>query len=229
MGGGNSVQETPAQQALAEHANNLMADYQKRWAPVQQRMIETTQTMGREGSSAREAAAGRAGADVEARFGQAGQKLQAGLNTTGAGVGSSKAKLAMGGLSLDKAAAKGQNISLSDQAITGAYMQGLSSIAAMGRGERAQVNAGLADQANMSARQAAQDADISLQNRMGNAQLAGQAVGLGFSQARKPNGGAGVPSEYSPNGLRMDAPAQTGLRADNPAQSGLRAPSKFSW
>lgn len=207
MGGGNSVQETPAQRALAEHANNLMADYQKRWAPVQQRMIETTQTMGLEGSSVREAAAGRAGADVEARFGQAGQKLQAGLNATGAGVGSSKAKLAMGGLSLDKAAAKGQNISISDQAVTSAYMQGLSSIAAMGRGERAQVNTGLADQANMSARQAAQDADISLQNRMGNAQLAGQAVGLGFSQAMKPNGTTSTPAginggSYLPNGLR---------------------------
>lgn len=229
MGGDNGVEETPAQQALAQHANNLMADYQKRWVPVQQRMIETTHLMGREGSAAREAAAGRAGADVEARFGQAGQKLQAGLNASGAGVGSSKAKLAMGGLSLDKAAAKGQNVALSDQAITGAYMQGLSSIAALGRGERAQVNTGLADQASMSAKQAAQDAQISLQNRMGEAQLAGQAVGLGFSAYMKPNGGSGVPSEYSPNGLRTDAPAQTGLRASNPPQSGLRAPSNFTW
>ena len=59
MGGDNGVEETPAQKALAEHANNLMADYQKRWAPVQQRMIETTHLMGREGSAAREAAAGR--------------------------------------------------------------------------------------------------------------------------------------------------------------------------
>lgn len=207
MGGGDSAKETPAQRAMAEHANNLMADYQKRWAPVQQRMIETTQTMGLEGSSAREAATGRASADVEARFGQAGQKLQAGLAATGAGVGSSKGKLALGGLSLDKAAAKGQNVSLSDQAVTSAYMQGLSSIAAMGRGERAQVNTGLADQANMSARQAAQDADISLQNRMGNAQLAGRAVGLGFAKARKSDGTVDPPAginggSYLPDAMR---------------------------
>lgn len=207
MGGGDSAKETPAQRAMAEYANNLMVDYQKRWAPVQQRMIETTRTMGLEGSSTREAAAGRAGADVEARFGQAEQKLQAGLAATGAGVGSSKGKLALGGLSLDKAAAKGQNISVSDQAITNAYMQGLSSIAAMGRGERQQVSTGLVDQANMSARQAAQDADISLQNRMGNAQLAGQAVGLGFSQAMKPNGTVSTPAginggSYLPDAMR---------------------------
>lgn len=207
MGGNNSVKETPAQRALAEHASNLMADYRQRWAPVQQRMIEATQRMGLEGSAARTAAAGRAAADVEGSFGQAEQKLASGLAASGTNVGSSKGKLAMGGLSLDKAAAKGQNISISDQAITNAYMQGLSSLAAMGRGERAQVNTGLADQAGMSARQAAQDADISLQNRMGYAQLGGQAVGLGFSAAMKPNGTVSTPTginggAYMPDSLR---------------------------
>jgi len=207
VGGNDSVKETPAQQALAQHANNLMSDYQMRWAPVQQRMIEVTNKMGAPDSGVREAAAGRAGADVEAQFGQAGQKLAAGLSSTGAGVGSSKGKLAMGGLSLDKAAAKGQNIAISDQAVTHAYMQGLSSIAAMGRGERAQVDTGLADQAGMSARQAAVDADISLQNRMGNAQVAGQAAGLGYSAAKKPSGGEQPPAginggTYLPNSMR---------------------------
>ena len=120
---GGSVKETPEQRALAEHASNLMADYRQRLLPVQQRMIEATKTMGLEGSSTREAATGRAAADVEGRFGQAEQKLQAGLASSGTGVGSSKGKLALGGLSLDKAAAKGQNISISDQAVTNAYMQ----------------------------------------------------------------------------------------------------------
>ena len=207
---GGSVKETPAQRALAEHANSLMADYRQRLLPVQQRMIEATKTMGLEGSSTREAATGRAAADVEGRFGQAEQKLQSGLASGGAGVGSSKGKLALGGLSLDKAAAKGQSVSISDQAVTNAYMQGLSNIAALGRGERAQVNTGLAAQADMSAQQAAQDASLSLSSRMGNAQLAGQAVGLGFSKAMTPSGEAKPPAginggSYLPNSLRGQA------------------------
>lgn len=221
---GGSVKETPEQRALAEHASNLMADYRQRLLPVQQRMIEATKTMGLEGSSTREAATGRAAADVEGRFGQAEQKLQAGLASSGTGVGSSKGKLALGGLSLDKAAAKGQNISISDQAVTNAYMQGLSTIAAMGRGERAQVSTGLAAQADMSAQQAAQDASLALGNRMGNAQLAGQAVGLGFSKAMTP-GGAGTVSEYSPGGLSANNPPQTGFRIGGAPQTGLRLPN----
>ena len=74
-------------------------------------------------------------------------------------------------------------------------MQGLYTIAAMGRGDRAQVNTGLAAQADMSAQQAAQDASLALDNRMGNAKLAGQAVGLGVAKAMTP-GGAGTVSEY---------------------------------
>ena len=62
---GGSVKETPEQRALAEHASNLMADYRQRLLPVQQRMIEATKTMGLEGSSTREAATGRAAADVD--------------------------------------------------------------------------------------------------------------------------------------------------------------------
>lgn len=207
MGGGGGVQETAAQKAMAEYASNLMTDYKQRWAPVQQQLTKTVELMGREGSAAREAATGRAAADVEAQFGQAGQKLQSGLASSGVGVGSSKGKLAMGGLSLDKAAAKGQNVSIADQAITSAYMQGLSGIAAAGRGQKSLVSTGLQQQAAVSASQAAQDASISLQNRMGNAQLAGQAVGLGFSRAMTPSGDTSTPAginggTYLPNSLR---------------------------
>lgn len=204
MDGGN-VRETPAQKALAEHASNLMADYKARWAPVQQRMIETTNVMGAPDSAQRRAATGRAAADVEARFGVAEQKAQAGLAATSGGIGSSKAKLGLGGLSLDKAAAKGQNVSLSDAAVDNAYLQGLAGIAAMGRGEKAAVSTGLTQQADWSAKQAQQDADLSLQNRMGYASLAGQAAGLGFAKKLSTpdatpagiNGGT-----YLPNSLR---------------------------
>mgnify|MGYP001554427192 FL=1 len=44
-GGSNSVQETSAQKALAQHASDLMADYKARWLPVQQNLASQIESL----------------------------------------------------------------------------------------------------------------------------------------------------------------------------------------
>lgn len=186
MGGGNEVNETPAQIALAQHASELMADYKQRWLPVQQNLAKTIVAQGAEGSTLRKSAAGKAGADIEAKFTPAQGALESKLAATGALPGSSKANLAVAGMGTDKAASKAMGLTMADQHVDDAYMQGLQAITALGRGEKAVVNNSMAQQAGMSAQQARFDANQSLEERAGNAQLGMQVVGYGMQQGMKP-------------------------------------------
>lgn len=186
MGGGGEVQETPAQQAMAEHARNLMQDYKQRWLPVQQNLSRQIQRMGAEGSAQRRQAAGMASADTEAKFAGAERGLGAKLTATGATPGSSKANLAVAGLGLDKAASKAFGATISDQHIDEAYTRGLTALMQTGRGERATVGNSMAQQASMSGARAAQDAQLALDARAGRAELGANAVGMGMQQYLKP-------------------------------------------
>lgn len=187
-GGGNQVQETPAQRALADHARNLMQDYRQRWMPLQQNLAKQATAMGAEGSAQRRQAAGMAAGSVEQQFGQAEPKLETRLAATGAAPGSSKSTLALSGMNLDKAAAKGMGTTISDQRIDDAYTQTLGALMAMGRGERAQVGTNMANIAGLSGAQAANDAALSLANKSGRAELGATAVGMGMQQYLKPQG-----------------------------------------
>lgn len=186
MGGGGSVEETPAQRAMAEHARNLMQDYKQRWLPVQQNLSKQITSMGAPGSVQRKQASGMAGADTEAKFAKASQGLEAKLTATGAVPGSSKGNLAIAGMGLDKATSKGIGATISDQHIDEAYTRGLTALMQSGRGERATVGTGLAQQAAISGQQASQDASLALADRAGNAQLGMTAVGMGMQQYLKP-------------------------------------------
>lgn len=190
MGGGGSVEETPAQRAMADHARKLMSDYKQRWLPVQQNLSKQITSMGVEGSAARRQARGMAGADTEAKFAKAGQGLEAKLTATGAVPGSSKGNLAIAGMGLDKATSKGIGATISDQHIDEAYTRGLTALMQTGRGERATVGNSMAQQANISGQQAGQDAQLALAERAGNAQLGMTAVGMGMQQYLKPDTGA---------------------------------------
>ena len=185
--GSNQVEETPAQRAQAEYATNLMKDYQQRWMPLQKNLISVVQRQGAPDSAARRMAGGMAGADTEAAFGKAGGALDRQLASTGALPGSSKANLAITGLSNDAATSKAMGTTVADQRVTDAYMQGLGQIMALGRGQKAQVSSGMNHIADMSAAQARQDANTALQDRMGYAQMGAQAVGMGLQQSMKPN------------------------------------------
>jgi len=195
MGGGGGVEETPAQRQLAQHASELMADYKQRWLPVQQNLAKTIVAQGESGSTLRKQVAGKVVADTEAKFAPAQGALEAKLASTGgAAPGSSKGNLAVAGMGLDKATSKAMGLTMGDQHVDDAYMQGLQAITALGRGEKAVATNSMAQQAGMSAQQARFDADQSLQERAGNAQLGMQVVGYGVQQGMKP-----APASQGPN------------------------------
>lgn len=185
------VQETPQQAAMVQRAQAQMADYKARWLPLQQRMAKQVEELGANDSPTRQRAQGRATTETTARFAKAGGAMEKALTASGAGPGSSRFNLAVTGMANDQAASRGSGMFAADQAIDDAYIQGLGNLAAVGRGEKAMANQGLVNSAMMSGRQAAQDADLSMQEQMGYAQTAGQVAGVGMGQmlnARAPQG-----------------------------------------
>ncbi len=213
--GSGQVDETPAQRAMAEHANNLMQDYKQRWMPVQKNLIRTVQAQGAEGSDMRAEAMGKSNADTEASFGKAQGMLEAKLSNTGALPGSSKANLAIAGLGTDKAASKGLGKTAADQRVTDAYVGGLSQIMALGRGEKAQATGGMSQIADISGAQAQRDAGLALQDKMGYAQLGAQAVGMGIQQGLGAKSNPGFSGTQAPAPV-VDAYPKTGVSAFNP-------------
>jgi hypothetical protein len=208
------VKETEQQRAMTEIAVARLADYKKRWVPLQQKMLGKVLDMGQKGSAAREKASGKASTDNAVAFGDAQTQLQGILSGTNTNPGSSKAKLAMAGVNDDQASSRGFGITASDQAIDDAYLQGLSSIAAMGKGQGASGVKGMQEVANQSGAQAQQDAEISANRRAGNAQLigtvagAGLAVGIGNMGNGSPDTGFGsVPGGTGISGARGNNPS----------------------
>lgn len=194
--GGDQVQETPQQQAMAQHAVDLMNDYKQRWLPVQQKLAGQVEAMGAPGSAARREAAGKSAADVEAQFAPAQGAVERNLSNAGALPGSSRGNLAVTGMGADLAKSKGIGTTISDQQIEDAYTQGLGALMAIGRGKSANVNNALAVQANESGMQARADAAASAEAARGTAGLVGQVAGYGLQSAMA--GPRGVPNVPGP-------------------------------
>lgn len=176
------IQETPQQRAMVERAQLQLKDYKTRWLPLQQRMSKQIMEMGEQGSVARDRAQGRAATESTARFHKAGGALEKSLSSGGSGPGSSRFNLAVTGMGEDQATSRSSGMLIADQAVDDAYIQGLGALTALGRGEKAQANQGLSNLAAMSGQRAAQDAQMSLQEQMGYAQMAGQVAGVGMGQ-----------------------------------------------
>lgn len=178
-GDAGEVEETPQQRAMVDLAVNKLADYQQRWLPVQKQLAAQITRMGGEGSSARRRARGAASTDIEANFSRARGGLDAAAANTG-GFGSSKHKLAVAGMGEDQATSLGLGLTQAEQQVDDAYVAGLGTIMQLGQGQQGQAIQGLSRSADMSGRQAAADAQASLNDRMGDAELVGQLAGAGF-------------------------------------------------
>src|SRR6188474_3086458 len=123
-----------------------------------------------------------ANADTAAQFGQAQDQIRQQTEAAGLG-GTARQKMAIAGLGDDAAISSGMGLANADQRIDDAYIQGLSQVMALGRGEKAQAVQGMGQMARMSGQQAAADANMAMQRRAGEAQFAGQALGMGLSGA----------------------------------------------
>lgn len=172
------VQETEKERALADVGRAQLADFQKRWLPVQQRFARNVVSANEPGSYERGRVATMAGVDTSVRFGQATDRLNQSAAQRGS-FGSAGHRLGLTGMAEDRATSSGLGAVAADQSIDDQYVAGLSTVNALGRGEKSMALAGMNQAAALSARQASSDADRSLQNRMGNYQLAGTAIGIG--------------------------------------------------
>lgn len=175
--------ETPQQRAMVQLALNKVQDYKKRWLPLQRNLAQHIAELAKPGSAARAAAKGVASTSTEAQFSQARTGLESKLAQTG-GLGSGKAKLAIAGMGEDEASAMGAGLAGADQQVDEAYVQGLSTIMALGQGQQAGAIKGLTTQAALSGRQAQADAQASLEDRLGNVQLAGTLAGVGLGSMK---------------------------------------------
>lgn len=184
--GGDRVQETSQQKALAQFAAERFADYRKRWLPVQQRLAQQIEAMGAPDSAARRAAEGKANVDTQIAFGKAQGALEKSLTNSGAAPGSGRFNLADTGLAADAAKSKGLGMTVADQMIDDAYTQGLSALAATGQGQKASVDDSLARQARQSGAQAAADAEASLSAHAAQWGVGAQLAGAGLGAAMKP-------------------------------------------
>lgn len=185
MGTANKQEEPPAQRALAEAGMQQVADFRRRWLPVQQRVAQQITQDGSLGSFERRRATTVAKVDTTAACGRTAEVIDAAA--AGAGeFGGSGHKVAITGASADQATSSGLSTVQADLAVSDQTVQGLGAITALGRGERAGAVNNMGRVAAISGQQAEADAAASLEQRMGDARLAGTVVGAGLGLARRP-------------------------------------------
>lgn len=209
------AKETPQQRAMVDLALNQVADYKKRWLPIQMNLAESVDKMGADDSFERRQAKGIASTETEAKFSRARDRLEGSLANRGV-AGSSKAKLAIAGLGEDQAASTGMGISQAEQQIDDAYTSGLGTIMQLGQGQKSSAMQGVVRSAGLSGQRAAADAQASLQHRMGNAQLVGKVAGAGLAMyGAAPAGVTGTNDLQGVNGSNaMDQWTRYGVGGD---------------
>lgn len=178
MGKSKDQQETQQERALADVARAQLANFEAKWAPLQAQVGRQVVASGAPGSFDRRRGAAAAGVDTGAAFSVAQEKLNTAAGTSGQ-FGGAKHKLGLVGMGNDKATSSGSSTVAAGQAADSGYVAGLKTMTALGRGEKATAVDGMTRAAGISALQARADADRSLENRMGNAHLAGRAAGVG--------------------------------------------------
>lgn len=186
-GSEGQVEETQAQRDMAQIASEKMADYEKRWLPVQENLATKVQEMGKADSAQRLQAKGGAAADSRAQFGTAADKVEQAQVASGAGVGSGRFNLAQANLATDQARATGMNVATADQHIDEQYLAGLTDLMKLGKGESRAATGNLMNVAQLSGRNAQADAELSAQQRSGMMSNIGSVAGMAYGY-----GGGGV-------------------------------------
>lgn len=185
----NSIQETPAQKAQYEIATAQLKDWRQRYLPVLKTYAAQTERAGLADSQERRHATAMTGTDTSAKFGQANDAALAQSTASGT-LGSSRQKLGLTGMGDDQATSTGFGSVAADQAVDDSTVQGLKAVTSIARGEKADTMDAIGRNAAISGAQAANDAEMSLQNRIGNASLAGKIIGgaggLWMGQAKTP-------------------------------------------
>lgn len=179
MGGGgdNKIEETPEQRAQADVAMMQWKDYLNKYRPFEDAFMEDVDRMNT--GQQYNQVAGLAAVPVESQFSTAVRDtsramVSGGLNPTSGAFRSNLSKLDRA-----KSTTKADNMNQAQVGQQNRYVSGISNIVRMGQGQETEAVQGYGDLATNSARKAGNDANIALNNRRDNQQLAGAVVGAG--------------------------------------------------
>jgi hypothetical protein len=195
-----TVPETEADKALASTAQARLNDYRTRWIPVQQRLAQTVEAMGAPNSAERQRAVGASNIDTNLQFGKAAEGIASQQANTGINTGSSRFKLAQANLGSDEARSRGIGAEVGQQSIDDAYVQGLTALMGIGRGQSGMAMGGMGKSAQISGQVAAADAANAASARAGQGEAIGTGLGLGFGAMQK---GWGNPQPTGPGSPGM--------------------------
>lgn len=189
-----TVQETAAERAAADVAMARYQDYRQRWAPIQQRAAQVIQDFGAADSYERERAESRTAGAVGVAYDQAAEQVAAADRNRGIKAGSGAFRMRQADIGTERAKASGIARAAAGDAIDQAYIEGLSSMMAVGKGQADMAMGGMNRSASIEGANAATTAGINAANRAGNMELAGTVAGMaGGYMMNRPSGGGTQP------------------------------------
>lgn len=155
-GGGGGVKETKEEQALAEVADQKWKYYQDNYKPIENEYMKRVDEIDSEGAYG--FVKGAAGSSTAAAFETPKQQMAQQLQESGVNPNSGKYKSSMSGLSDAQGSSAADLMSRAQIDQQDQYIQGVSNVSAMGRGQATAAQAGLSDVAGTAASQARSDA-----------------------------------------------------------------------
>lgn len=179
MGGGgdNKIEETPEQRAQADVAMMQWKDYLNKYRPFEDAFMEDVDRMNT--GQQYNQVAGIAAVPVESQFSTAVRDTSRAMVSGGLNPTSGAFKSNLSKLDRAKSTTKADNMNQAQVGQQNRYVSGISNIVRMGQGQETEAVQGYGDLATNSARKAGNDANIALNNRRDNQQLAGAVVGAG--------------------------------------------------
>jgi hypothetical protein len=179
MGGGgdNKIEETAEQRAQADVAMMQWKDYLSKYRPFEDAFMEDVDRMNT--GQQYNQVAGLAAVPVESQFSTAVRDTSRAMVSGGLNPNSGSFKSNLSKLDRAKSTTKADNMNQAQVGQQNRYVSGISNIVRMGQGQETEAVQGYGDLATNSARKAGNDANIALNNRRDNQQLAGAVVGAG--------------------------------------------------
>lgn len=179
MGGGgdNKIEETAEQRAQADVAMMQWKDYLNKYRPFEDAFMEDVDRMNT--GQQYNQVAGLAAVPVESQFSTAVRDTSRAMVGGGLNPNSGAFKSNLSKLDRAKSTTKADNMNQAQVGQQNRYVSGISNIVRMGQGQETEAVQGYGDLATNSARKAGNDANIALNNRRDNQQLAGAVVGAG--------------------------------------------------
>lgn len=173
------VKETKEEQALAEIAGAKWNYYQDNYKPIENEYMKRVDSMDTDG--AYDFVSGAAASATSAAFAEPKTRMQEDLRSAGINPNSGKFKASMTSLSDAQGLSSADSISRATVDQQDQFVQGVSNISAMGKGQATTAQNGASDVAGLSASKAQDDAANAWNNKSARNSAMGAVAGAGAS------------------------------------------------